>query len=264
MKSCIFATALLVAVEASRGYGHGGHQVSAGYGAPSYGQQSHRDTGYGKSSGYGKSLGHGSSRGHGGYTKVDYVPHTKVVQPAKETKKASEDYAQDYSQKKTSNWDAWGRDQDLAIDESYGNTKAKSYRAESYDEWDNKDDDQHGAQSWGKDKDAYGASSQEYDASMSDYGSANAAHGGKAYGSYGHDQKAGYGKQGSSKGHGYGHGSKAGAHGSYGQSAKGSYGKSYGGAEAQAATTDAASWKAAQQKSDYGNDSWAKQAYGED
>merc|ERR1711957_446764 len=54
--------------------------------------------------------------------------------------------------------------------------------------------------------------------------------GGKAHGSYGHDQKAGYGKQVSSKGHGYGHGSKAGAHGSYGQSAKGSYGKSYGGA----------------------------------
>ena len=59
----------------------------------------------------------------------------------------------------TSNWDAWGRDQDLAIEESYGKTKAKSYSAESYDEWDNDDADNYSAQAWGKDRDAYGASS---------------------------------------------------------------------------------------------------------
>ena len=33
--------------------------------------------------------------------------------------------------------------------------------AESYDEWDNADDDKWGAQAWGKDRDVYGASSYD-------------------------------------------------------------------------------------------------------
>lgn len=48
-----------------------------------------------------------------------------------------------------SDWDAMGRDQDLEVDESYKSTWAKAYDAESYDEWDNKDDDKWGAQQWG-------------------------------------------------------------------------------------------------------------------
>merc|ERR1719264_2086198 len=39
-------------------------------------------------------------------------------------------------------------------------THAKSYAAESYDEWDNKDDDKWGAQAWGKDRDMSAASSK--------------------------------------------------------------------------------------------------------
>ena len=115
--------------------------------------------------GYGASAGYGAAAGYGGYTKVDYVPHTKVVQPAKSAEAASKGYGSDYSKKTTTDWDAWGRDQDLAIDESYGRTNAKSYRAESYDEWDNQDDDQWGGQGWGRDYDYSGKSSKEYDAS---------------------------------------------------------------------------------------------------
>merc|ERR1711957_661710 len=70
--------------------------------------------------------------------------------------------------------DAWGRDQDLEIDESYEQTWAKSYDAESYDEWDNKDADKWGAQAWGRDNDVYGASS---------YGAYGSPHG--AYGKHG-------------------------------------------------------------------------------
>ena len=47
----------------------------------------------------------------------------------------------------------------MSISESYGKTNAKSYAAESYDEWDNNDKDKWGAQAWGKDKDVYGSSS---------------------------------------------------------------------------------------------------------
>jgi len=68
-----------------------------------------------------------------------------------------------------SDFDAWGRDQDLSIDESYDQTWAKSYDAESYDEWDNKDDDKWGAQAWGKDRDIYGASSVGQAASEADW-----------------------------------------------------------------------------------------------
>ena len=101
----------------------------------------------------------------GSYAKVSYTPVTKVVQPAAGLDKASKAAASTYQTTKTSDWDAWGRDQDLAIDESYGKTSAKSYTAESYDEWDNADDDKWGAQAWGKDRDLSGASSYERDAS---------------------------------------------------------------------------------------------------
>mmetsp|Transcript_62127 Transcript_62127/g.85807 ORF Transcript_62127/g.85807 Transcript_62127/m.85807 type:complete len:146 (-) Transcript_62127:202-639(-) len=106
----------------------------------------------------------------GSYAKVSYKPVTKVVQPAKEQNKASADYSQGYQMQKTSDWDAWGRDQDLAIDESYGKTTAKSYTAESYDEWDNADDDKWGAQAWGKDRDVLGSSSYGKAASSGKYG----------------------------------------------------------------------------------------------
>merc|ERR1719486_1425072 len=58
---------------------------------------------------------------------------------------ASKAYGADYQRASASDWDAYGRDQDLSIKESYGRTNAKSYAAESYDEWDNKDD---GAQNY--------------------------------------------------------------------------------------------------------------------
>ncbi len=97
--------------------------------------------------------------------RVSYHPVTKTVQPAKVANAASKAYDQGYEQSTGSDWDAWGRDQDLSIDESYGKTTAKSYRAESYDEWDNQDNDKWGAQAWGKDRDMAGASSWEKDAS---------------------------------------------------------------------------------------------------
>lgn len=68
------------------------------------------------------------------------------------------------------NWSGWGRDQDLKEKESFTLTDAKSYAAESYDEWDKSDDDKWMAQNWGVDKDAYGASSQESGAAASQYG----------------------------------------------------------------------------------------------
>ena len=119
--------------------------------------------------------GYGHGYGSVGYAKVDYVPHTHQVQPAKKANAASKDYGMDYQKSTYSDWDAWGRDQDLTIDESYGKTNAKSYRAESYDEWDNEDADQWGGQGWGRDYDQYGRSSHEYDASK------GVAAAGKAY-----------------------------------------------------------------------------------
>ena len=61
---------------------------------------------------------------------------------------ASAAYGVDEGRKSSSDWDTYGRDQDLSISESYGATNAKSYMAESYDEWDNKDNDKWGAQAW--------------------------------------------------------------------------------------------------------------------
>jgi len=97
-----------------------------------------------------------------------------------------------YMGKSGSDWDAWGRDQDLHIKESYDDTQAKSYSAESYDEWDNSDGDKWGAQAWGKDRDVYGASS---------YGKAASAGAWKDYqtapkGGYGYGHQ-GYGDSGS-------------------------------------------------------------------
>ena len=97
---------------------------------------------------------------------VSYQPVSYQVKPAVTTKAASAVAGQGSHAVAGSDWDAWGRDQDLSIDESYGKTNAKSYRAESYDEWDNQDNDKWGSQAWGKDRDAYGASSWERDASV--------------------------------------------------------------------------------------------------
>ena len=198
--------------------------------------------------GYG---GRGGYGGYGGYAKVDYVPQTRVVQPARQAQAASKAYGQDYARTSVTDFDAYGRDQDLSINESYGNTGAKSYRAESYDEWDNKDRDTHSAQAWGKDRDLYGASSQEYDASRDDYDRAAQAYAGQQYGSYG-----------KSAGHGHGHGWGKGGYG--GASYGGSYGQAYGGQQAAAAKQGKASWQGASQAQKYDDDEWAKQAQGTD
>jgi hypothetical protein len=143
---------------------------AAGYGKAASAAYGKADAGYG--SGYGAGYGKGadnygaSQAGYGGYW-----GHSG------------------------SDWDSYGRDQDLSIDESYSKTDAKSYGAESYDEWDNQDNDKWGAQSWGQDRDLYGASSYGKAASAGDYQNAGygASHG-KGYGSgYGHN--AGYGAQ---------------------------------------------------------------------
>jgi hypothetical protein len=150
-----FAAALIAAVQAVDVEAWGG---VAGHGLAGRGLAGHGHAGHAGHAGgaYGKK---------GSYAKVSYTPVTKVVQPAAALDKASKAGASAYQTTKTSDWDAWGRDQDLAIDESYGKTSAKSYTAESYDEWDNADDDKWGAQAWGKDRDLSGASSYERDAS---------------------------------------------------------------------------------------------------
>jgi hypothetical protein len=165
-----------------------------------------------------------------------------------------------------SDWDAWGRDQDLKISESYDKTWAKSYDAESYDEWDNNDDDKWGAQSWGRDQDKYAASSQAMAASDGDtvhygkQGGYGGKHYGQAYGAYGAHGAHGYGGHGGWGGHGgYGHHGK---HAAYGQA----YGKAYGGNQgAYAAEVEKAASKASvAAKGGVDNDAWAKQAYGVD
>ena len=148
---------------------------------------------------------------------------------------ASKAYGADYQRASASDWDAYGRDQDLSIKESYGRTNAKSYAAESYDEWDNKDDDKWGAQAWGKDRDVYGASSYGKAASSQDYGAQNYA-GGSA---------ASRAQQGKGKGH------SQSASAQYGAGAQGSVWKGASGAYGAA-------------KGAYDNDAWAKQAYGSD
>merc|ERR1719216_604533 len=164
----------------------------------------------------GHGVGYGAQAGYGSYSKVDLIPQTKLVQPAKSAQAASKGYGSDYSKKTTTDWDAWGRDQDLAIDESYGRTNAKSYRAESYDEWDNEDADQWGGQGWGRDYDQYGRSSSEYDASKGVAGA------GKAYNAswQGDAQASGYDND-------------AWAKQAYGQDYDSRWGKSYDSVEAR-------------------------------
>ena len=182
-------------------------------------------------SGYGKAASAKSTGGYGGYGSYGGYGHDNNGSYSA----ASKAGAAQYGAKDSSKWDAYGRDQDLAIQESYDNTNAKSYAAESYDEWDNKDDDRTSAQAWGQDRDAYGASSYGKAASAGDYGRyGKSASNGSNYGGYG----------------GYGHGS-------YGQgnNAYSAYGaeKQYGASAEHGAAAGA-----------YDNDTWAKQAYGID
>jgi len=163
-----------------------------------------------------------------------------------------------YDRTSGSDWDAYGRDQDLEVDESYKQTWAKSYDAESYDEWDNKDADKWGAQAWGSDEDVAGASSYGKRASAGDLdkaalrkGQAGALGYGKAYGqAYGaglHGHGLGLGVQGAAYGQAYG-------------------AKSYGGQVAAKASHQdyQASDAAAAARAGYDNDAWAKQASGSD
>ncbi len=141
-------------------------------------------------------------------------------------------------------------------------TWAKSYDAESYDEWDNKDDDKWGAQQWGKDRDMYGASSYNKAASEADidnYGAYGKGHASASQGgSIGYGKTAGgYGGYG---GYGAGYGAGYGGKASYGSAAAAGYGKSAG---ARMVDTGASAGRGAQQGA-YDNDEWAKQAYGQD
>ena len=143
-----------------------------------------------------------------------------------------------YWGKSGSDWDAWGRDQDYKEDVSYDKVQAKAYSAESYDEWDNKDDDKWGAQAWGKDRDVYGASSYGQAASAADWQGAGRA-GGHAGGGYG------------------GGGLHGGLHGGFGKGKTAGYGKVN--RDWRGASNDTQSARGA-----YDNDEWAKQAYGSD
>jgi hypothetical protein len=159
---------------------------------------------------------------------------------------ASSAGAAGYWGKSASDFDAWGRDQDFKETVRYDNTRAKAYSAESYDEWDNQDNDKYGAQAWGKDADVYGASSYGKDASSADYGSYGKQ--GAAYGAQGHHDSYGHGA------HGYGHGGYNNAQASYGKS----------GQQGKDSVWKGASWEGGQQQAGYDNDQWAKQAYGQD
>merc|ERR1712060_475281 len=134
--------------------------------------------------------------------------------------------------------DAYGRDQDYSFNEHYDDTRAKSYGAESYDEWDNTDDDTWGALAWGRDQDKHGHGAYGYGAHQS------------TPSSHGH----GWGKGGHG---GWGHGgSSAQQYGNKG------YGAQYGAKNYGAAKGASGEWKAA--KGGYDNDAWAKGAYGTD
>ena len=248
MKSFAFAAALIAAVQAV--------DLEWGYAAPVYSAPSTSTSAYGAQA-----------------AKVDGGALSA----------ASKSYGSGHWGKTASDWDAWGRDQDLSIDESYDRTKAKSYEAASYDEWDNQDDDKWGQQAWGKDRDVYGASSYGKAASEKDvdnygassdydkasYGAqaaqglgASSLHGasatGKGYGGYGW---GGYG--------GYGKGSNSAAL-SKAALAKQAAGSSYAAkSSADAAKTGSSLDKSASAsygaaKSAYDNDMWAKQASGSD
>jgi len=168
---------------------------------------------------------------------------------------ASSAGAAGYWGKSASDFDAWGRDQDFKETVRYDNTRAKAYSAESYDEWDNKDDDKWGAQAWGKDRDLYAASSQAGAASEGDKDSA-------AYGQgYGYGSQ-GYGGYGSAAGYGGGYGGYGGS-AQYGGYGKQSYGSQAGYGQTAAKDKGASTEYSAAQGA-YDNDEWAKQAYGRD
>jgi len=100
-------------------------------------------------------------------------------------KKASYGRGAEYWGGDQADWDAWGRDQDFHEKVSYDDTWAKSYAAESYDEWDNRDADKWGGQAWGRDRDIYGASSYGGKASLDKYdGYAKGGKGGYLGGQY--------------------------------------------------------------------------------
>ena len=186
-------------------------------------------------------------KGWGGYGRIG--GHSDAASAAK---------GSHYDRTSGSDWDAYGRDQDLEVDESYKQTWAKSYDAESYDEWDNKDADKWGAQAWGSDEDVAGASSYGARASAGDLD--KKAYGDGAYGAQGYGKAYG-GAYGSAIG-GYGHG--AGAYGA-------GYGKAYGGkaygayGQGKASHQDyQASEGGAAARAGYDNDAWAKQASGSD
>ena len=189
--------------------------------------------------------------GHG----YGYHGASAISKKGAEYDAASQSGKSGYWGKSGSDWDAYGRDQDLSIKESYDRTWAKSYDAESYDEWDNKDDDKYGAQAWGKDRDVYGASSVGKAASAGDYDAYGRAGYGQASQKQSIQGSVGYGGHG---GYGQGYGKSVG----YGKqsSAQASAGKRGYGAhqDAQASRNHAAA------RSGYDNDEWAKQAYGSD
>ena len=116
---------------------------------------------------------------------------------------ASKAGAEGYKNVYKSDWDSYGRDQDLEVDESYEMTNAKSYTAESYDEWDNVDKDNWGAQAWGIDQDKLGASSLNFAASAGDENKSAQGYG-KNYGTNGYGAQ--YGAYGAGTGYGYGNG----------------------------------------------------------
>merc|ERR1711971_36254 len=140
----------------------------------------------------------------------------------------------------------------MGEDVSYDRTTAKAYAAESYDEWDNADDDKWGAQAWGKDRDVYGASSygavaSAKDASKKGYGAA------ELYG----QQVSQHGQSYHPDHHGHGgyvtkHGAQASQYGA--ASGKGNDSMVWQGASAAKQAAAGA----------YDNDEWAKQAYGSD
>jgi len=140
-------------------------------------------------------------------------------------------------------WDAWSRDQDYKEKISYDQTRAKAYKAQSYDQWHNEDNDKYGAQAWGKDRDCMGASTYGRRASASDYDRASGA------GYYGAADRDDYGH---GKGYGYG---------GYGYDKDAEY-KSAGYAARDADRSASASWGSA--SAGYDNDEWAKQGSGSD
>ena len=202
---------------------------------------------------YGGSYGGG--HGHGGHAIIAKKSVVKTKKP-NVTTAASQAYGADYQKASASDWDAWGRDQDLAISESYGKTNAKSYAAESYDEWDNQDNDKWGAQAWGKDRDVYGASSYGKAASAANagrYGYGGTGHGygkGKAGGQAAQTWKGASASHGAAKG---GYDNDVWAKQAYGSDYDSRWGKSYDSVDAKSYDGE---WYARSVRAD--DDQWAE------